>query len=335
MAAFNASAHISRAINSVINQTYLNWELICVDDGSIDDTLKIITRFSESDDRIRVIRQENSGPALARRAAYLIAKGEWLVSLDSDDWFAEDTVSNLVDDAISTGADMVMADMLRMNVSSQAWVSFSNERGLQYGAKLSGEEAFSLTFPWVVNGQFLAKRDIIISSAGLDNYFNNYNSDEYLTRVYCLKADMIYFSRGAYHYFANPTSLTSGATTRRLAFIQTNQRLLRLAIDSNVSSENLEKVLKQVEAGLFRYSSLLGYHFGNGTLSRKHLWNCFVALKKSEKLFSIEEQMFHASNGRNLQVWGKTRNIKYFFWFLRGFAAQKPMIVKIKRLLKP
>ena len=83
---FNASQYIAETVESVISQTYTNWELILVNDGSLDDSGIICDRLSEKDERIRVFHQENSGVSTARNKGIELAKGEWIVFIDSDDY---------------------------------------------------------------------------------------------------------------------------------------------------------------------------------------------------------------------------------------------------------
>lgn len=89
MPAYNASTNIEEAINTVMNQTYKNWELIIINDCSKDDTWDIITRISNNESRIVLINlEENMGVARARNNGIKIAKGKYLAFLDSDDgWF--------------------------------------------------------------------------------------------------------------------------------------------------------------------------------------------------------------------------------------------------------
>ena len=84
MPAFNSSKTILDSINSVQSQTYQNWEMIIIDDGSTDNTKDIITPFL-SDYRIKYLRQLNSGPSIARNNGINKAKGKYLAFLDSDD----------------------------------------------------------------------------------------------------------------------------------------------------------------------------------------------------------------------------------------------------------
>ncbi|SDZ55628.1 teichuronic acid biosynthesis glycosyltransferase TuaG [Evansella caseinilytica] len=89
--AYNSEKFIGTAIDSVAAQTYSNWEMIIVDDGSTDKTINIIEKYKEKDNRIRLVQlKENSGPAVARNIAIREAGGRYLAFLDSDDqWLPE------------------------------------------------------------------------------------------------------------------------------------------------------------------------------------------------------------------------------------------------------
>ena len=92
MPAYNAEKYISESINSVIEQTFRNWELIVVDDGSCDATKDIIEKFALKDSRIKpVFRENNSGkPSIAKNYAYDMVNGDFIAFLDSDDlWMRE------------------------------------------------------------------------------------------------------------------------------------------------------------------------------------------------------------------------------------------------------
>ena len=89
--AYNAEKYIGKCIDSVLAQTYRDWELISVDDGSQDGTLGILKRYAKADCRIRVIRQvENQGPGIARNTGIAEAKGKYVVFIDSDDYIEKD-----------------------------------------------------------------------------------------------------------------------------------------------------------------------------------------------------------------------------------------------------
>lgn len=87
---YNSEKYIKKCILSVIKQTYKNWELILIDDGSKDRSVQIIDELSKRDNRIRVIHQKNSGPGIARNRGIEEANGDFVVFLDSDDFLDEE-----------------------------------------------------------------------------------------------------------------------------------------------------------------------------------------------------------------------------------------------------
>lgn len=82
---YNSEKYLSACIKSILNQTYPNWELIIVNDGSTDNSAKIINRFISIDKRIKQIYQKNSGPGIARNIGIKEASGDYIVFVDSDD----------------------------------------------------------------------------------------------------------------------------------------------------------------------------------------------------------------------------------------------------------
>lgn len=107
---FNSSKYISRCIESVLNQTYNNFELILVDDGSVDDSLSILKEYARKDKRIKVFTQKNSGPGVARNLGIAKATGDYIVFVDSDDYIDEeyfDLLSKKDDDVVFIDVNQV------------------------------------------------------------------------------------------------------------------------------------------------------------------------------------------------------------------------------------
>ena len=82
---YNRAERVVGAIDSIVGQTFENWELIAVDDGSTDETPAALRACAEKDSRLRIIRQENKGVAAARNAALRAARGEFVALQDSDE----------------------------------------------------------------------------------------------------------------------------------------------------------------------------------------------------------------------------------------------------------
>lgn len=102
---FNSEKYISETIESVLQQTYKNWELIIVDDFSTDTSVTLIKEFQEKDQRIKLVKlSKNSGPAVARNEGIKIAKGNFLTFIDSDDvWLPKFIETSLLYEKKSQG----------------------------------------------------------------------------------------------------------------------------------------------------------------------------------------------------------------------------------------
>lgn len=82
---YNGARYISETINSVLAQTYENWEMIIIDDGSVDNSAEIVAEFCKISDKIRYVKQENAGSAAARNNGISLAEGQYIALLDADD----------------------------------------------------------------------------------------------------------------------------------------------------------------------------------------------------------------------------------------------------------
>jgi glycosyltransferase involved in cell wall biosynthesis len=119
MPSYNHAAFISEAVDSVINQTYKNWELIIVDNNSTDGTDLILNAFSIKDERIRIIKISNNGIiAKSRNAGLKAAKGSLIAFLDSDDIWFNNKLEKAIELFSITNADCICTNIFRFNEST-------------------------------------------------------------------------------------------------------------------------------------------------------------------------------------------------------------------------
>ena len=104
---YNAEKYIERCLDSVLAQTFTDFEVICVDDGSKDNTYQILQNYAKKDDRIKAYIQENGGPSAARRNALSKATGKYLMFCDSDDWFEPNMCQTLFEAIEQNDVDVV------------------------------------------------------------------------------------------------------------------------------------------------------------------------------------------------------------------------------------
>lgn len=145
VAAYNVENYLDRCIDSILAQSYQDWELILVNDGSADQTGAICERYATADTRIHVIHKENGGVSSARNKGLEFVKGEYLIFLDSDDWLETEMFSKLVDAIERTNADIVACDVYNVSVLQNGHVQ--RNVGLKWGKAefektLQGEESF-------------------------------------------------------------------------------------------------------------------------------------------------------------------------------------------------
>ena len=112
---YNVEKYLSKCIESVINQTYKNLEIILVDDGSTDSSPRICDKYAELDHRIKVIHKINEGPGIARNYGIELSSGDYLGFVDSDDWIETQMLEILIDTAKERNAQIAVCG--RNNIS--------------------------------------------------------------------------------------------------------------------------------------------------------------------------------------------------------------------------
>lgn len=110
---YNAEKYLSKCLDSVAKQTYTNWEVIAIDDGSKDGSYSILTDYGHRDKRFRVASQENQGPGQTRNKAISLATGDYIVFLDADDYIDDKYFEDLVDCAVKNQSDVIFVDVLQ------------------------------------------------------------------------------------------------------------------------------------------------------------------------------------------------------------------------------
>ena len=107
MPVYNVENYIEECLDSLINQTLKEIEIICVDDGSTDGTLKLLYKYEEADSRVKIIQQQNQYAGVARNNGMKHAVGEYIIFLDSDDFFEKTMLEKMYNEAKRTEADLV------------------------------------------------------------------------------------------------------------------------------------------------------------------------------------------------------------------------------------
>lgn len=142
MPAYNVENYLERAVNSILRQSYQNFELLIIDDGSTDGTAKKISALAKKDQRITALTQKNQGVATARNTGLKKSHGSWVYFVDADDEVAKDALATMLAVAESTHVNLVCANFRKI----QDQVDFpdkdsQNRQALQVAKVLNKEAA--------------------------------------------------------------------------------------------------------------------------------------------------------------------------------------------------
>ena len=110
---YNQEKYLRECLETVLLQNLQEIEVICVNDGSTDESLSILKEYAKRDDRIVVVSQENKGVSAARNVGIEIAKGEYISFIDSDDWVAPNFIEKLYETAVKNNADISACGIIR------------------------------------------------------------------------------------------------------------------------------------------------------------------------------------------------------------------------------
>lgn len=252
---YKVEQYLPNCIESIINQSYENWELILVDDGSPDKCGDICDEYAKQDNRISVIHKENGGLSSARNAGMKIMEGDFVTFLDSDDYLHMDTLKILVGYAEKYESQLVQCDFVRGNE-----IKFPIWKGDEKITEYDNHTIFTKFAAKIIMCGKLYKRDLfdgIIMPEGI------INEDDWTTwKLYYRASKIIVTNRPLYYYTVNPNSIMSmvkkkpdttyyGAYDERIQFFV----------------ENEEKDLETVSRLQFCKSFLLSY--SNKQLTKK------------------------------------------------------------------
>lgn len=281
---YNTEKYIDECIESIIEQSYSNFELIIVNDGSTDRSLDKIENWSKIDDRIIIINQKNNGVSAARNAGLKIANGEWIAFIDSDDYVCKDYLRILYSVIEKEKADGVAYSLSNNNVKvSINILNKSNAINACISNKMLGG------YPW----NKLFKKEIIRQY--------NLRFEEDIDICEDLLFSISYFSK-----------------IERIAYYICDKNKLynyRIYEESSIHTKDVNKILSALKV----YDSILTINELSNS-NKKDIrkiyanicWNCFQ-IEKNNKLESCEtRQLLEKKLIKNYKYLGIKNRIK--FW---------------------
>lgn len=232
VAVYNAEKYLRKCLDSLLAQTYRDIEILCVDDCSTDSSRDILKEYAAKDERIKVFYlSQNQGQAKARNYAIEHSVGEIVMFLDSDDWFAEDSLEIMMECfEKNPQTDCVLFD-----------VQYVYPDGKMHGYRtppfevMDGREAFVKSLDWTVHGWY-ATRSEMYRKYPYDDTCRHY-SDDNTTRIHFYHSREIRCCTAKYFYRQNSQSVTNIISTSRLDYIRANESMKRQLLALNVSED--------------------------------------------------------------------------------------------------
>src|SRR5690554_5461875 len=211
MPLYNAEKWLAQTIESVLAQTYFNWELIIVDDGSTDNSYEIAQSFAKKDNRIKVYKQKNKGACAARNKAFELSKGEYIQYLDADDLLSKNKIE-LQLKALEKANDSNA-------IANCSWGKFQKKIGDIKGSKQLIDKSYDEPLNWLIDSwlkgghgaimAWLTPRHLI-EKAGKWNESLTVNQDgEFFCRVLLQASQIVFVDEVKVFYrMDNPNSIS-------------------------------------------------------------------------------------------------------------------------------
>lgn len=192
---YNRKRLISRAINSVLNQTFRNWELIIVDDGSNDNTFEVVDSYLQKHENIRYIKHSNRKPPLSQNAGILLSVGKYISFLGSDDEYKP----TYLEERINYLESHLDTDLIHGGVEIVGHPFVKDKNDLSKVIHLS---------ECIIGGTFFGKKEVFLALDGFRNLKYSDDSDFYERAITKFKIEKVYFPTYVY-YRDTPDSICS------------------------------------------------------------------------------------------------------------------------------
>lgn len=255
---YNGDHYIAKTLDSVLAQTYADWEALCVDDSSTDGSYALLQKYASSDPRIRLFQKPNGG-SVPPSWEFIIPhiKGDYVLYMSQDDLLEPDTLEKLIKRQQETGADAVLPHEIHY-LSSLPDSKQHHLCGINGDITpiITGREAFRLMIDYSISGRALWPIHIV-RNIGMPS--DTYNADELAQRLWALNCEMVAFSDAIFIYNReNPNAITHGISAKTYDDTLTNALLYNTAkkafpLDSGWLSSMANTYFKHLYLRMIQY----------------------------------------------------------------------------------
>lgn len=250
---YNVENYLERCLQSLINQTYKNIEIVCVNDGSTDNSLNILNKFQKKDSRIKIISQENQGLSEARNVGIKNSSGKYIGFVDSDDWVDLDYYEKLYNALIDSKSDFACANTKFFDNGKISYIKFQqNQIFSEFDKKIDNYKNGSVCDKLYKKSLFL-DNDIKF----IKGYF--YEDNIVLLQLTYYSKKIVTINTVSYYYFKNNNSITRGKNSEKELKRQQDMYYMCEVILNYFYNKNVsKKVIKSIKKFLFRaFASVL------------------------------------------------------------------------------
>lgn len=258
---YNAEKYISECLDSVINQTFKDIEVICVDDGSTDSSYDILQKYAQKEDRIKVIKQENSGPAKARNIGLKNANSKYIMFCDADDTYEPTICEKMFNTINQEKVDLVICDT---NIVKQAGDYDLNQNDLNYiDLKISGKKSINANVLPQINAFLWNKifKKEILEQYNIEYPIKYEHDDNIFIKKYIIHASSVYgLKEKLYNYKVGNTNSITGKVHKK-----TNKKhefdilLAYTDLFNHLNKQNTNRDYKNVYYRSFYHESIYFY----------------------------------------------------------------------------
>lgn len=235
MAVYNAEQWLHKSIGSVLDQTYANWELLCMDDGSTDNSLLKLKEFAEQDRRVHMYTYEHTGShsAMVNKAINL-SKGEYVTTIDADDYISCDYLELAIKRLLDTNADLCISSMYRVGTNGEILSTLEGVNG-DTDLEITAHDAVVYSLDWSISALGVWKKRIFIDIPADESGY----SIEYTSRQRLFSCNKVVFSTGIYNYVQHNQAITKRLGPRQFYYVILDAKILQFLRDNQFE----EKIL--------------------------------------------------------------------------------------------
>lgn len=237
---YNKEEYLTECLNSVTNQTLTEIEIICINDGSTDNSLELLEQYKQKDNRIKIYSYSNHGPGFARNKGLDKSTGKYIAFVDADDWIEENTLEYLYNAAIEDDSDLVLFNALEHypdKTKKRTYYSHEIEKPFNW-----------MQYPDIVMNNYLIVCTKLHKKDLINEHQIKFSEKELFEDVYFHISSVIYAKRITYvnkifyHYIrlnSNNRQFNSIRTIKSSIFLSTLDDIKTLLINERIY-ENLE-----------------------------------------------------------------------------------------------